>query len=157
MLDPFLEEMRDMQSRMDDMFSRFWRSDPLLDSRRMLSPVSRFLSSQSRMMQPLSNMWETPKEVGLDIDLPGVDKKDIELNIHPDRLEVRAEKKHESKEEKESMYRMERSYAGFFRTFSLPHGIDSAHADAKYENGVLRIRLPKHPDKGTGIKKLDVK
>lgn len=157
MVNSFLEEMNAMQARMDAMFDRLGQMNapsfsldvPLMEHRHSVFPPM-------RMMRPLSNMWENQKEVGLDLDMPGLEKKDIDLKILPDRLEVHAQKKHEAKEKGENMFRMERSFAGFSRSFPLPHPINPTKASATYSNGVLHIRLPKQPGKKDAIKRLRV-
>ncbi|MDD6981595.1 MAG: Hsp20/alpha crystallin family protein [Clostridia bacterium] len=80
----------------------------------------------------------------LEADLPGFDKKDIHLDINGDTLTVSAERhsKVEDKDKKDKVLRVERSYGSYTRTFDLT-GIDANDISAKYENGVLTLRLPK--------------
>ena len=77
--------------------------------------------------------------------MPGVDKKDIKVNVTKDSIEIKAEKKKEVKEEdkKKGMFRHERSFAGFYRSFALPNNVDADKANAEYKDGVLKITVPK--------------
>ena len=80
----------------------------------------------------------------LEADLPGFEKKDIQLEIHDDTLTVSAERKSrvEEKDRKEKVIRMERSYGAYRRCFDIS-GVDADKIKAKYEDGVLRLTLPK--------------
>lgn len=80
----------------------------------------------------------------MEADLPGFDKKDIHLDIDNDVLVVRAERhsEHEEKDKKGKYVRCERSYGSYRREFDLT-GIDADAITAKYEDGVLKLNLPK--------------
>ena len=80
----------------------------------------------------------------LEADLPGFDKKDIHLDINNDILTVSAERhsEHEEKDKKGKYVRCERSYGSYSRQFDLS-GVKSDEISAKYENGVLKLTMPK--------------
>lgn len=80
----------------------------------------------------------------LEADLPGFDKKDIKLDINGDTLTVHAERhsKVEEKDKKDKVIRMERSYGSYSRQFDVS-GVDTEKIKAKYDNGVLKLTLPK--------------
>ena len=80
----------------------------------------------------------------LEADLPGFEKKDIHLDLSGDTLSINAERhsEHELKEKKDKYIRIERSYGKYSRQFDVS-AIDVDHITAKYENGVLRLTLPK--------------
>ena len=80
----------------------------------------------------------------LEADLPGFEKKDIQLDINGDTLTVCAERhsKIEEKDKKEKVVRVERSYGSYSRSFNIS-GVDTDQIKAKYENGVLKLTLPK--------------
>lgn len=92
---------------------------------------------------PLIDVSENEKTITLTAEVPGVDKKDIDIKISEDSVEIKVEKKAEVKEEKKGYYRMERSYRGFYRMVPLPSKILPETAEAKYNSGVLEITLPK--------------
>lgn len=79
------------------------------------------------------------------VDLPGVKKDDIQVTIEGPRVAISAESKSESeaKDRQGRVLRAERSAARYARSFELPVEVDEAGADAKFENGVLTLALPK--------------
>jgi HSP20 family protein len=106
---------------------------------------------------PLTDMYETDKEIIANIEVPGVNKKDIEINMHDNHLEIKVEKTEEKKDEKKGTYRFERSYKGFYRCLTLPESADTENANAEYTDGVLKISIPKIEKQKETVKKLEVK
>ncbi|AEV98621.1 heat-shock protein Hsp20 [Niastella koreensis] len=93
---------------------------------------------------PAVNISEDEKEFNVDLAVPGFKKDDIKIKINDDILTISAENKTESEEEKNKEYtRREYSYSAFTRSFRLPDNIDSGHIDAHFEDGILKIKLPK--------------
>ena len=93
---------------------------------------------------PHVDITESNNEFLISADLPGLTKDDIKVSVENDVLSINGEKKRESeKREKDRYYHYERSFGQFSRSFSLPSNVDSKHIDAKYNNGVLEIRLKK--------------
>lgn len=141
------DEMRRMQENMDSLFSNFFSTEPLIGNEFLLEDGSGkkgdLVSSNYRA--PISDLYETDKEVVAEIDMPGVDKKDIKVNVTKDAIEIKAEKKKEMKQDdkKKGMFRLERSFAGFYRSFALPNNVDADKANAEYKDGVLKITVPK--------------
>jgi len=76
-------------------------------------------------------------------DVPGVDPKDIELDMENGVLTLRGERKSEVKEGKDNYHRIERVSGTFYRRFTLPDTADAESISAKYTNGVLEVRIPK--------------
>ena len=91
----------------------------------------------------------------LEIDLPGVKKENIEISVNDGILTISGERKLERKEEKENYTRIESFFGRFERSFKLPADADSDNIEAKYENGVLKLFIPKRP-KPEG-KKIEIK
>ena len=94
------------------------------------------------------NIKETDKAYSLEVVAPGFDKSDFKVNIEQDVLTVSAEKKQEVKEDAENsntekQVRREYSFRSFKRSFTLDEKIDAAGIEAKYNNGVLVLNLPK--------------
>lgn len=144
-IDSMFDDMRRMQERMDHMFNSVWSTDPITGARLSLplNLPTRDLVERDAWVRPLSDFYETKSHICADVDLPGIEKKDISLSISNDRIEIRAEKKHEKKEEKKGAFRMERSYSGFFRSFVLPSHVDASKIAASFKDGVLKLRIPK--------------
>ncbi len=80
----------------------------------------------------------------METDLPGFDKKDIHLELNGDTLTINAERhsKVEEKDNKDKVVRVERSYGSYSRSFDVS-GVDVEQIKAKYDNGVLKLTLPK--------------
>ena len=93
----------------------------------------------------------------LEADLPGFDKKDIHLDINGDTLTVRAERhsEHEEKDKKGKYVRCERSYGSYSRDFDLS-GVKADEIKAKYENGVLKLTMPKKTEALPESKHLEI-
>ncbi len=93
----------------------------------------------------------------LEADLPGFDKKDIHLDISDNMLTINAERhsEHEEKDKKQKYVRIERSYGKYSRQFDVS-SIDTEGIKAKYENGVLRLALPKKQEALPEAKHLEI-
>jgi HSP20 family protein len=98
---------------------------------------------------------ETDKEIEITVELPGMQEKDIQLNVADSVLTIRGEKKDESEETKKDYHLVERSYGSFLRTVELPAGVNADQIKAEMTKGVLKITVPKPAPAQT--KKIDVK
>ena len=92
---------------------------------------------------PVTDVEETKDEVVVKIELPGLKKEDIKLQIHSDALVVTGERKQESETKEKAFHRVESSYGKFQRVIALPSEVDADRARATYESGVLTVQLPK--------------
>ncbi len=104
---------------------------------------------------PAVNEKVDDKGYYLEIDLPGVKKEDIDISVNDGVLVISGERKLEKKEEKENYTRIESFFGRFERAFKLPADADLDNIEAKYENGVLKIFIPKK-QKESG-KKIEIK
>jgi|SRR5579859_2659365 len=95
---------------------------------------------------PSADVLETENAYRVQIDLPGVEQKDIEVKIDGGILTVKAERKPDGEEKSESYLRSERSYGVLTRSFSLPEEVDASKVEAKHLNGVLTLTLPKREE-----------
>jgi HSP20 family protein len=95
---------------------------------------------------PAANVHETPTAYVLEISAPGRNKEDFKVNLDKDLLTVSYEKKEEATTENNKTVRREFHYNSFKRSFSLDEKIDASNIQAKYENGILKIDLPKKPE-----------
>lgn len=106
---------------------------------------------------PSVEVNDTEKELKVTAELPGIDEKDVEVLLDDDALTIRGEKKAESKEQKEGYYRSEVQYGHFERRIPLEgEELDTEHAQAKFDHGVLKISLPKKPEAQTHRKKIPI-
>jgi len=92
---------------------------------------------------PTLDLAETETEFLLKVELPGVDKKDLSVEVLPDSVVLKAEASEEKETKEASYHRRERSYRCFQRTIPLPAEVKSAEAKAAYKDGLLEVRLPK--------------
>jgi HSP20 family protein len=108
--------------------------------------INRLLSEEgvkTRPWVPAVDIVETDNELVLKADVPGVDLKDIDIQLENGTLTVKGERKFEKDEKNKGFHRMERSYGSFVRIFTVPDTVDSEHVKAGYDAGVLTITLPK--------------
>ena len=89
---------------------------------------------------------ETDKEIVVEAELPGIDDKDISLSLQDGILTIKGEKKLERDEEKENHRMMERRHGSFQRSVRLPDTVDEDKVEASFNNGVLKVSLPKRPE-----------
>jgi HSP20 family protein len=93
---------------------------------------------------PNVDIIEGKEDYLIKADMPGLDRKDIKVEVENGVLTLSGEKKEEKIEgDKDHYYHLERSYGSFSRSFKLPENVTSEHVDAKYTNGVLEIFLKK--------------
>jgi HSP20 family protein len=92
---------------------------------------------------PAVDLYEEKDEIVAKVDLPGLEKEDIEVNISDHLLTVKGEKKREEETREADYYRSERSYGSFTRTVDLPKEVQVDKAQASFKNGVLMVRIPK--------------
>lgn len=102
---------------------------------------------------PQIDIKETDKEVQVSVALPGVDKKDINLDLTENVLAISCERREEKEEKGEGGYRLkEQSYGRFYRSLGLPAPVKTGEAKASYKDGELKIVMPKQKsDKGRQI------
>ncbi|MBL8672901.1 MAG: Hsp20/alpha crystallin family protein [Alphaproteobacteria bacterium] len=141
--DPFLSLHREVNRLFDDVF-RGTASFPALGA----MPVT---------LSPRVDVKETDKAIEVTAEIPGVDQKDVEVELADGALTIRGEKKAESKKEEKGWHVMERSYGSFYRAIPLPFDVDSAKVDAKFDKGVLTVILPKPPEVESKTRKIAVK
>lgn len=126
------------------------RWEPFRELASFQSELSRFmnglLDGPGRVTQnwvPALDVWETPTEVVYAFDLPGIPEEGIAIEVKDDMLTVSAERERSEESAEDGFYRFERRYGTFARAVGLPQGVDQDQIAARYENGVLEIRVPK--------------
>ena len=104
---------------------------------------------------PSIEISETDKTVEISAEMPGLERKDVEISIEDDTLTIRGEKKIEESKKDKNVQLSERTYGVFYRVLQLPSGIDPSSVQATMSNGGLKITIPK-PAKSEP-KKIEVK
>jgi HSP20 family protein len=106
---------------------------------------------------PAADITETKDRIFVKFELPGIEKKDIDLSICGNVLTIRGEKKHLKDDKDENHYFGDRYYGSFYRTFKLPVDIDECKAEASFDKGVLKITIPKVEEAKRKKIEIDVK
>ena len=136
---PFLS----LQQEIDRLFEDFGRGFPA------------FGAGVTGALVPTMDVSETDKEIEITAELPGLEEKDVQINVADNVLTIRGEKK-AGKEEKEKNYRLvERSYGSFERSLELPKGVNLDAIKASIDKGVLKVTVPKPVP--AQVKKVEVK
>lgn len=113
-----------------------------------MSPFSRFglgLSDETYSFIPQVDISETDKEIKVRADIPGMDPKDVLIEVTEDTLSLSGKIEKNTEEKQENYYRTERQYGHFSREFILPSKIDADSVQAEAKNGVVKITLNKLP------------
>ncbi len=133
-----LSPFEEMERMFDNYFSRGW-----------MRPFRSEWPSFSRLAQPFEgkspsvDVIERDDAVIVKAELPGVDKKDIDVSVTSNTVTIKGSTSHEEKEEKGDYYRCEMSRGSYQRTLSLPADVDEGKAKAKLKDGILELTLPK--------------
>ncbi|TAN80074.1 MAG: Hsp20/alpha crystallin family protein [Gallionella sp.] len=131
--DPFRELAR---------FEPFWDVDDVFN-RFMMRPSSRGMEIEPQIKMDVK---EADGKYMVNAEIPGVSKDDIHVSVEGNRVSISAEVRKEKEEkEGEKVIRCERSYGMASRSFNLADEIDQSQVQAKYNNGVLELTLPKKP------------
>ncbi|MBU6997446.1 MAG: Hsp20/alpha crystallin family protein [Theionarchaea archaeon] len=130
--------MRKLREEMDRLFNEF--NERFYSGERLLPVPGERLPA---MRTAITDIQETDDAVIATVELPGIKKEDISLNLTKNSLEIKAEMKEESKEEKEGFKSHRKKFSGFYRRIPLPAVIDPDKVSAGYKNGVLEVRMPK--------------
>lgn len=101
----------------------------------------------SSLWHPVVDIVDKEDNVVLNVEIPGIDKNDISVNIEDKVLTISGERKFEKKEEKDNFYKTERSYGKFKRAFTLSDDIVTDEVNAEYKDGILIITLKKDKTK----------
>lgn len=102
---------------------------------------------------PEANIIENDKDYTVELAAPGLEKKDFKIEVDNGVLIISAEKEEKKEEEKSNFKRREFSYNSLYRSFTLPENSNPEKIDAKYENGLLRLSIPKMNESKSGSKK----
>lgn len=125
-----LTELLGVQKRMNDLFeSALARSE--IETHEGLG-----------FWTPICDAYETPEELVFCLEIPGLERKQIELRLDGDELVVEGKREMGRESEGEQFHRVERSHGRFSRRFRLPSKVDRSEVSASYRHGVLRIVLP---------------
>ena len=129
--DPF-RELATLQNRVNTLFQDYNRGQD------ELTTTSSFV--------PAVDVYEDEHKVTLKLEIPGINQEDVDIRLENNTLTVRGERKFEKEEKEENFHRIERSYGRFTRSFTLPSSVDPENVNAEFENGVLKVAIPKREE-----------
>ncbi|HOB73973.1 MAG TPA: Hsp20/alpha crystallin family protein [Phycisphaerae bacterium] len=127
-----------LRREIDEMFDRFLR-DPFGAT----GLAEMFGGWTSGLRTDLS---ESDDEVVVRVELPGVEARDVDINVTGDMLTISGEKKEEHEEKQRNYHYVERQFGKFHRSIQLPGYVDPDKVDASFKNGVLTVKIAKRPD-----------
>ncbi|MBP0593585.1 Hsp20/alpha crystallin family protein [Paraburkholderia sp. LEh10] len=107
--------------------------------------------------QPHIDVVDDGDALRVTAELPGVEREDLHTTIENGTLVLRGEKKQDMRSEEKGCYRLERAYGAFLRTIPLPEDIDADKVDAKFDKGILTLRLPKTGASKSTARKIEIK
>jgi HSP20 family protein len=130
-----------MADQMDQMFEDFGLG------RRWTSPLLRETGRETGQdaWAPDIDVFQKDNELTIRVDLPGLKREDVTVDIAEDAVTIQGERKHEHEEEREGYYRSERTYGSFYRVIPLPQGVIPEQAKAHFKDGVLEVTIPAPP------------
>jgi HSP20 family protein len=108
------------------------------------------ISTRAEFM-PAVNIREGEKSFTLDLAVPGIDKKDLKIEIHEDVITISSEHKEEKEETRDDFKRREFGYSAFCRSFYLPDNVNKDKIEANYRDGILIVELPKEVEEKAKI------
>lgn len=137
-----------MRDEMDRMFERFEHGFPRFPG---------LFRHEGASMMPELDVRENTTSISIEVELPGVEEKDVSVTLANGVLTIKGEKKQSKEEKSESYYLAERSYGAFERSLQLPDTIDETRIEAKFDKGVLKITAAKRPDAVKAERKIEIK
>lgn len=132
----WMSPIEEMERLMDEYFPRGWL-------RRWEWPAFPEFTRRMELRLPKVDIIDRDAEVVVKAEIPGVDKKDLDVSVTGDTVTIKGQTGREEKEEKGDYYRCEISRGSFSRTLSLPAAVDASQAKATFKDGVLELVLPK--------------
>ena len=128
--------VRQMQDQLDRAFSNLWSGGGMTSSwtpDRVLGPSD---------WSPAIDVFQRGNDLVIRADVPGMSKDDISVDVADDQLTIRGERRYDHEEERDGVFRSERSHGSFCRAVPLPQGAIADSAKATFNNGVLEIVVP---------------
>ncbi len=105
---------------------------------------------------PAAELTETEDALHLKLEVPGMEAKDLDIQVTADSVSISGERKEESKSEEKGVTRSEFRYGKFSRVISLPVEIQNSNVTAEYKDGILNLTLPKVEEEKTQVVKVNV-
>lgn len=149
---PLQQFHQDIDRLFDQTFRKFGLSSAIFNP----SFPSR-LTEAAIVLKPTLDLGVTDQEYTLTVEIPGVEEKDVKLEIVNDTLTIGGEKKQEKEEKEKNYYRMERSYGSFQRVLCLPDDVDQDNVKASFAKGILTVTLPRKTAQKSDVRHIEIK
>ena len=146
-----------LRREVDRLFEDFTMSPLMMPFRRPAFDLEPFWQPESWIAAPAMDLVEHEKAFMLTAELPGLDEKNVEVNVANGVLTVKGHKEEEKVEKKEDFHLRERRFGSFARSVRLPDAVDADKIEAGFKNGVLKVTLPKKPEAQKPVKTIPVK
>ena len=124
-----MAEMVSLRKQMDRLMESVWGEEPFW--------------TREKKWAPAFDLIEGNDEIIVQVDIPGMDEKDLSVSLSGDNLIIKGERKEEKEEKDKHYHRKERRHGSFQRIVTLPVTVDAKKISAEYHNGVLKVHLPK--------------
>ena len=121
-----------------------------------LAPMREQDMMQQMSFSPAAEMEETENAINLKIEIPGMDAKDLDVQVTKEAVMISGERKSESKSEQNGMTRSEFRYGRFSRTIPLPTRVDNTNVKGDYKDGILKLEIPKAEDEKNKVTKVNI-
>jgi len=146
-----------LRREVDRLFEDFTVNPFRLPLRRPEFGLEPFWQPDSWVAQPAIDLVERANAFELTAEMPGLDEKNVEVNVANGVLTVKGQKEEEKVEKKEDFHLRERRFGSFARSVRIPDTVDADKIDASFRNGVLKVTLPKKAEAQKPVKKIEVK
>lgn len=133
-----------VQKNLNSFFDEFFNELPALGK------------TVNNLFSPAVNIVETSDAYHLELNAPGRNKEDFQISVDKDLLTISYEKKEEAKNEDAKVVRREFSFQSFKRSFTIDEKINAEAIQAKYENGLLKLLLPKKAEQQQPVKTITI-
>jgi len=125
--------LSELRREMDKLFDDFWP----------VSTTTRSLQEMDTQWSPACDVEEADSHYLISLEMPGVHKDQVKVEFHDNQIVISGERHNEIKKKEDGQWYSERRFGKFQRSFTVPAGIDSEKVEANYQDGVLRIYIPK--------------
>ena len=122
----------------DDLFGRFFGQQMSGEGAQATAPAAEWPA-----WTPAVEGWQEDDHWVIKVALPGVDPKDVEVDLTQNQLTIKGQRKQAAETKRDTYFARELTYGAFERSFTMPEGVDPAKINARYANGILEVRVPK--------------
>ena len=136
-----LREIETLQRQMNHLFDDFYPATSAINGKTFV---------------PAAELHETPEAIHLKLEVPGLDADDLDVQVTAEAVSITGERRAETKTEEKGMTRSEFRYGKFQRVIPLPARVQNDKVEAKYENGILNLNLPKAEEEKKRVVKVNL-